>query len=77
MGKIEKECFSDSVFGKLGVVRVLTSQWGFTRPSSVNFSMGIVRDIVPPIIQELLIKISLLPEQLKRLKKKNSFYQKI
>ena len=32
------------------MVRVLTSQRGFTRPSSINFSLGIVRDIVPPII---------------------------
>ena len=37
-------------YGKLGVVRVLTSQWGFTRPSSICFSLGLVRDIVPLLI---------------------------
>ena len=32
-------------------MRVVTSQWGLTRPSSIYFfSLGIVRDIVPPII---------------------------
>ena len=33
------------------MVRVLTSQWGFTRPSSIYISLGIVRDIVPLFIQ--------------------------
>ena len=38
-------------YGKLGVVRILNSQWGFTRPSSIFFfSLGIVRDIVPLFI---------------------------
>ena len=36
--------------GKLGVMRVETSQCGLTRPSSIFFSLGIVRDIVPPVI---------------------------
>ena len=36
--------------GKLGVMRVVTSQWGLTRPSSIFFSLGIVRDVVPPVI---------------------------
>ena len=38
--------------GKLGVMRVATSQWGFTRPSSIFFSLGVVRDIVPPVIKK-------------------------
>ena len=29
---------------------VVTSQWGLTRPYSIFFSLGIVRDIVPPVI---------------------------
>jgi len=37
-------------YGKLGVVRVLTSQWGFTKPSSIYISLGTVRDIVPLFI---------------------------
>ena len=40
--------------GKLGVMRVVTSQWGLTRPSSTFFSSCIVRDIVPPITLTLL-----------------------
>ena len=40
-------CIHNVFYGKLGVVRVLTSQWGFTRLSSIHFSLGIVRDIVP------------------------------
>ena len=32
------------------MVRISTSQWGFTRPSSIYFSLGIVRDIVPLVI---------------------------
>ena len=35
---------------KLGVVLVVTSHLGLTRPSSIFFSFGIVRDIVPRII---------------------------
>ena len=31
-------------------MRVVTSQWGLTRPSSIHFRLGIVRDVVPPII---------------------------
>ena len=31
-------------YGRLGVVRVITSQWGFTRPLSIYFSLGLVRD---------------------------------
>ena len=46
--------FQIQFYGKLGVVRVLTSQWGFTRPSSICFSLGIVRDIVPLFIHQLL-----------------------
>ena len=38
------------MYGKLWVVRILTIQWGFTRPFSINISLGIVRDIVPPVI---------------------------
>ena len=34
-------------YGKLGVMRVVTSQWGLTRPSSICVSLGIVRDVVP------------------------------
>ena len=41
--------------GKLGVMRVVTSQWGLTRPSSTFFSSGIVRDIVPPITLTLIV----------------------
>ena len=33
--------------GKLGVMCVVISQWGLTRPSSVFFSLGTVRDVVP------------------------------
>ena len=36
--------------GKLGVMHVVTSQWGLTRPSSLFHSLGIVRDIVPLVI---------------------------
>ena len=32
-------------YGKLGLMRVLTSQWGFTRPSSIYFNLVIERDI--------------------------------
>ena len=32
------------------------SEWGFTRPSSVYFSLGIVRDIVPLFIATPIIK---------------------
>ena len=35
--------------GKLGVMRVVTSQWGLTRPSSIYFSLDIVRDVVPHV----------------------------
>ena len=42
-------------YGKLGVVRVLTSQWGFTRPFSIYFSLSIVRDIDPPIIEGIVL----------------------
>ena len=38
--------------GKLGVMCVVTSQLGLTRPSSIFFSLGLVRDIVPTIIDE-------------------------
>ena len=41
--------------GKLGVMRVVTSQGGLTRPSSIFFSLGIVRDVVPPVIECLNI----------------------
>ena len=34
-------------YGKLGVARMLTSQWGFARPSSIFFGLGVVRNIVP------------------------------
>ena len=37
-------------YGKLVVVRVLTSQWGFTKPSSICISLGKVRDMVPLVI---------------------------
>ena len=36
--------------GKVGVMCVVTGQWGLTKPSSIFFSLGIVRDIVPPFI---------------------------
>ena len=47
-----KEGRKEGVFhGKLGVVRVLTSQWEFASPSSIFFSLGIVvRNIVPLFI---------------------------
>ena len=45
-----RNIFQILFFGKLGVVRVLSGQWGFTRPSSIYFSLGIVRDIVPLFI---------------------------
>ena len=38
--------------GKLGAMRVVTSQLGLTRPLSIFFSVGLVRDIVPPDIHE-------------------------
>ena len=41
--------------GKLGVMRVVTSQWGLTSPSSIFFSLGLVRDIVPLIIINYII----------------------
>ena len=34
------------------MVRVSISQLGFTRPSSIIFSLGIVREIVPLVINE-------------------------
>ena len=37
-------------YRKLGVVLLLTSQWVFTRPTSIFFSLGIVRDIAPLVI---------------------------
>ena len=37
--------------GKLGVMRVVTGQRGLTRPSSIFFSMDIVRDIVPLVME--------------------------
>ena len=43
--------------GKVGVMRVVTSQWGLTRSLSIFFSLGIVRDIVPHVILLLKIKI--------------------
>ena len=49
----EKEVFQILFYGKLGVVRVLTSQLGFTRPSSIYFSLGIVRNIVPLVIHDI------------------------
>ena len=48
---MKKNVFQIVFCGKLGVVRAFTSQWGFTRHSSINFSLGIVRDIVPPIMK--------------------------
>ena len=38
----ELDIFSVS-WSSLGVVRALTSQWGFTRPSSIYFSLGLMR----------------------------------
>ena len=32
------------------MVRVLTSQWEFTRLSSIKFSCSLVRDVVPTVI---------------------------
>ena len=52
--KITK-CFSVKFNRELGVVRVLTSHLGFTRPSSIYFSLGRVRDIVPPIISRVIL----------------------
>ena len=49
-GKMRKDVLQIRFYGKLGVVRILTSQRGFRRLSSIFFSVGIVRDIVPPII---------------------------
>ena len=49
-GLVLRHVFQILFYGKLGVVRVLTSQWGFTRPSSIYFNLGIVRDIVPLFI---------------------------
>ena len=45
-------------YGKLGVARVFSSQWKFTRPSSIYFSVGIARDIVPLVINYLEVKNS-------------------
>ena len=42
-------------YGKLGVTRVLNSQWGLTRPSSIYFSLSIVRDIVLPVIRVYVV----------------------
>ena len=42
-------------YGKLGAVRVSSSQRGFTRPSAIYFSVGIVRDIVSPIIAHMFV----------------------
>ena len=44
---MRKDVLQILFYGKLGVVRILTSQ---RRLSSIFFSVGIVRDIVPPII---------------------------
>ena len=38
--------------GKQGAMRVVTRQLGLTRPLSIFFSVGLVRDIVPPVIHE-------------------------
>ena len=58
--------------GKLGVMRVVTSQLGLTRPSSIFFSSGIVRDIVPPIIHSLSVAGYLeKPRNSKNLEKHN------
>ena len=32
-------------------MRVVAGQWGFPRPSSIYFSLGVVRDIVPLFIE--------------------------
>ena len=44
--------FAKLVFldGKLGVICVVTSQRGLTRPSSMFLSVGIVGDIIPHVI---------------------------
>ena len=47
---MRKDVLQIRFYGKLGVVRILTSQRGFRRLSSIFFSVGIVRDIVPAII---------------------------
>ena len=49
-GRLRKSVFQSIFYGELGVVRVLTSQGGFTRPSSIYFRLGIVRDIAPLFI---------------------------
>ena len=35
------------------MVRVVAGQWGFSRPSSIYFSLGVVRDIVPLFIEAI------------------------
>ena len=46
LGQIDR-IFFRLFYEKLGGMHVLTSQWGFTRPSSIYVILGIVRDIVP------------------------------
>ena len=43
---------------KLGVMRVVTSQWGLTRPSSIFSNLVTVRDIVTPIMIVLCICVT-------------------
>ena len=42
---MKKDVYMILFYGKQGVVRVLTSQGGFTRPYSIYFSLGRVRDV--------------------------------
>ena len=45
------------LYRKLGVVRVFISNSGFTRLSSFYFGLGIVRDIIPLVIDSPTQKI--------------------
>ena len=55
LGKTQKEYLYLFKFSmKLGVVRVLFSERRFTRPYFICFSLGIVRDTIPPVIKKAL-----------------------
>ena len=45
------------------MVRVLTSQWEFTRLSSIKFSCSLVRDVVPTVINQFPYFIGNLTER--------------
>ena len=53
--KIAPSCAPWLIFTRL-VLRIVSSQWGLIGPYSIFFSLGIMRDIVPPIVSSELLK---------------------